>query len=188
MATAPALPLVSVDEYLNSSYEYDMEFVDGMLVERSVPTAFHSLCRRSCSPHFRALEKEFRIKAMPELRTQIIERTRYRVPDVLLVTVPFRFGRILTEVPNAVIEILSPEDKLKSVLTRFADYEGLGVRHLIQMDPEDHVARRYQNGSLTRTDFHSLNLPDRPDLPFDSAAIFAQLRQEVSESDLPENS
>jgi Uma2 family endonuclease len=185
MATAPTLPLVSVDEYLNSSYEYDMEFVDGLLVERSMPTVFHSLLQAILIRWFGSLEKEFRIKAMPELRTQIIERARYRVPDVLVVTIPFRFGKVLTQVPNAVVEILSPEDKQKDVLARFADYERLGVLHLIQLDPEEYVARRYERGSLIRTNFHSLSLPGRPDLPFDSDALFEQFRREVAEADLP---
>jgi hypothetical protein len=43
MASAPTLPLVSVDEYLNTSYYPDVEFVDGRLVEKGMPTRFHQL-------------------------------------------------------------------------------------------------------------------------------------------------
>ena len=43
MANAPTLPLVSVEEYLNTSYEHDMEFVDGVLIERGMPTQAHSI-------------------------------------------------------------------------------------------------------------------------------------------------
>jgi Uma2 family endonuclease len=38
------MAIMPVDEYLNSSYEYDMEFVDGVLVERNT-TAFQALLR-----------------------------------------------------------------------------------------------------------------------------------------------
>src|SRR5438105_3551590 len=38
MAVVPSPPLVSVDEYLNSSYHPDVEYVDGVLVERGMPT------------------------------------------------------------------------------------------------------------------------------------------------------
>jgi Uma2 family endonuclease len=73
-----------------------------------------------------------------------------------------------------VIEILSPDDRQSENLARFRDYEKLGVPHIIQMDPEEHVAHRYQRGSLIKTEFQSLSLPGRPDLPFDSAALFEQ--------------
>ena len=42
MAALPGSPLVPVDEYLNSSYSPDMEYVDGVLVERNVGTPAHS--------------------------------------------------------------------------------------------------------------------------------------------------
>jgi len=42
MASAPTLPLVSVEEYLRTGYEHDMEFVEGVLIERGMPTPAHS--------------------------------------------------------------------------------------------------------------------------------------------------
>jgi hypothetical protein len=33
---------VSVDEYLNTSYEPDMEYADGVLVEKGPPTIAHN--------------------------------------------------------------------------------------------------------------------------------------------------
>src|SRR5262249_54110081 len=126
MATAPTPPLVSVDEYLNASYEYDMEYVDGVLVERSMPTVFHSLLQALLLAYFRPLEKQFRIRALPKLRTEIIKRARYRIPDILLVTIPFPVGKVLTHIPDVVIEILSPEDKQRESMTRFRDYSNRG--------------------------------------------------------------
>jgi hypothetical protein len=43
MAAAPNLQSVPVDVYLNSSYSPDMEYVDGLLAERSMPTYCHAL-------------------------------------------------------------------------------------------------------------------------------------------------
>jgi hypothetical protein len=37
--------VVSVDQYLNSSYHPDREFVDGTLEERGTPTITHGLLR-----------------------------------------------------------------------------------------------------------------------------------------------
>jgi Uma2 family endonuclease len=184
MATAPTLPLVSVEEYLRSSWQPDKEFVDGVLIDKGMPTVFHGLLQAILISWFRALEKDYRVKAVPEVRTQIIERARYRIPDLLIFTVPARLGRILTVTPDIVIEILSPDDRLSENFARFRDYENLGVSHIVQMDPEEHVAHRYQRGSLIQTEFQSLSLPGRSDLPFDSAALFEQLRSEVAETDL----
>lgn len=43
MAVAPIPPLVSVEEYLSSSYRPDLEYVDGVLVRRGMPAIAHSL-------------------------------------------------------------------------------------------------------------------------------------------------
>ena len=187
MATAPTLPLVSVDEYLNRTYWPDVEFIDGVLVEKGMPTVFHQLLSIILIVWFRTYEVQFRVKALADVRTQIIERARYRLPDVLLFSIPVRLGKVLTVVPEVVIEILSPDDRQRENLARFRDYETLGVPYIIQMDPEEHVAHRYQRGSLIRTEFHSLSLPGRADMPFDSEALFSQLRQEIAEANLDED-
>ena len=82
MATAPTPPLVSVDEYLNTSYEQDVEFVDGRLVGKGMPTAFHQLLSAILLRWFFQYETEFRFKALADVRTQIIKRARYRLPPM----------------------------------------------------------------------------------------------------------
>src|SRR4051794_1037567 len=156
MATAPTLPFVPVDEYLNSGGRPDMEYIDGYLVERSVPTYLHSLFQAILLAYFRQYEKEFKYKALPELRVQIVERAKYRIPDLLLCAVPTGIQKIMNETPLAVFEILSPSDTVKDTLQRFRDFAGIGVPHIIQMDPETQVAHRFQEGSLIQTKFESL--------------------------------
>lgn len=53
MATAPTLPLLSVDEYLATSYEQDIEYVDGVLVEKGTPTVPHQLLSLILCLYFR---------------------------------------------------------------------------------------------------------------------------------------
>jgi Uma2 family endonuclease len=182
MASAPTFPLVSVDEYLNSSWSPDMEYVDGVLVERTVPTIAHSLLQIILGAYFRQFESAFQFKVLPEVRTQIIERARYRVPDLVLCPKPLPAGKVVNVVPLAVIEILSPDDRMGDTLVRFRDYQSIGIQHIIQMDPENHVAHRFENGSLLETRFDGLALsgPDRI-IPFDSDSLFTQLRQERNE-------
>jgi hypothetical protein len=79
----------------------------------------------------------------------------------MVLTTPATATRVVTQVPEVVIEIVSPDDKQTESLLRFRDYSALGVRHIVQMEPEEHIAWLFQNDSLIRTDFHSLSLPGR---------------------------
>src|SRR5438105_2950610 len=181
MAVFPVAPLVSPEEYLNSSYSPDMEYVDGVLVERGMPTIVHGLLHVILLEHFRRYWKEFRFQPLPEVRTRIIERGRYRVPDVILCPIPLPPGKVITTIPWVVIEILSPDDRMKVQLERFQDYVRVGVSHLVLLDPERLVAHRFQDGSLIKTQFTELRLPSGS-VPFDTEALFRQLEEERNET------
>jgi Uma2 family endonuclease len=172
MGIAPNL--VSVEEYLNSSWRPDREYVDGVLVERSVPTIAHSLLQALLIEFFSRFRRQFRFLALPEVRTQIIERARYRIPDVLLCPVPVPEGKVIDVVPWAVIEILSPEDSMQEQLERFRDYAGLGVGVIVLLDPERLAAYRFEDDSLIRTRFTELRLPSGQ-VPFDTESLFGEL-------------
>ena len=58
MAAVPNPPLVSVEEYLASSYpDGDREYVDGIVVERNVGTPGHSALQKILIVHLAAFEK-----------------------------------------------------------------------------------------------------------------------------------
>lgn len=181
IATAPTAPIVSVDEYLKSSYRPDLEYVDGCLVERSVPTYLHSILQAILVAYFRQYERECRFKVLPELRTQIVEGRRYRIPDLLLCAVPTRIDKIMNETPLAVIEVLSPGDTVRETMQRYKDYSSPGVLHIIQMDPESQVAHRFRDGSLIQTRFETLPV-EHTTIPFDSDYLFGELRREIEEA------
>ena len=180
MSALPTPPLVPVDDYLNSSYSPDREYVEGILLERSGPTIAHSLLQMILIRCFAEYEKALRFLSLPEVRTRIIERARYRVPDVILCPVPLPTGKVVTTVPWVVVEILSPDDKMPDQLERLRDYNRIGVRHVVLLDPEKLFAFRFENGSLLETQFTSLDLPHGT-LPFDSAALFHQLVEKQNE-------
>jgi Uma2 family endonuclease len=176
MASAPTLPLVPVEEYLNTSYEPDLEYVEGTLVERGMRTIAHNLLERILLFWFAQYENSLGFRALHEVRMQIIDLKRYRIPDVMLCPKPLPAGNICDVVPWVVIEIISPDDKLISTRARFRDYAELGVRHLVLMDPEEYVAYRFDNGSLVQCSFESLPLAGGRTLPFRSEELFEQLR------------
>lgn len=180
MATSPTSPLVSVDEYLNTSYEYDMEFVDGVLVERAMPSYAHGLTQSAVIDRLRAHRKQFGFAVVPECRVELVARSRYRVPDVLVSGLPGPEGKVVTSVPLAVIEILSPDDGLSHQVLRFMDYWKRGVREIVVLDPEEFVAYRFVERALVLEDIEHLNLPDARAVPFSTADIFNEVREELS--------
>jgi Uma2 family endonuclease len=153
MAAVPNLPLVSVDDYLEASYpDGDREYLDGVVVERNVGTPGHSALQKILIVHLAAFERGLKIAVRPECRTRIAE-TRYRVPDVLVMERPFRqTERVVLDAPLLIVEIVSLDDKHTETLRRFREYEKLGIRYIVQMDPEDRTTYTFVSGSLVRRD------------------------------------
>src|SRR5262249_1743340 len=174
MASETAVPLVSVEEYLNTCYlDGDREYVDGMLVERNVGTLPHSLLQKILLKHFAGYENTGFV-VLPECRTRVAA-SRFRVPDIVLIPHPFnRRAKFYDGVPIAVIEILSPEARVNAVLARFQDYDVIGVRFLMQMDPERRVTHLYEHGSLIQRELTSLEHGEKS-IPFDTRVLFAEL-------------
>jgi Uma2 family endonuclease len=171
---------VSVDEYLNTAYRPDVEYVDGVLVERGLPTLLQGILQMILVQYFAQFQENMHFRALPEVRTQIIEGARYRIPDVLLCPRPVPRGKVVNITPLAVIEILSPDDRMGQTLERFRDYARIDVGNIVQMDPEKCVAHRFESGSPIETRFENLTAGDI-NVPFDSEALFAKLRAEYED-------
>lgn len=179
MAAVPNLPLVSVEEYLATRYpDGDREYLDGVVVERNVGTPGHSALQKILIVHLSGFEKHLKIAVRPECRTRI-EETRYRVPDVLVMERPFRqTDRVVIDPPLLVVEIVSPEDRHGETLRRFREYEKLGVRYIVQMDPEDRTTYLFVRGDLVRRDdLDTVETRNGP-LPFHTRDLLALMDQE----------
>ena len=137
MATLPTAPPVPVEKYLSTSYpDGDREYLDGVVVERNVGTPDHSALQKILIVHLAGFEKPLQIAVRPECRTRI-EESRYRVPDVLVMRRPFRQSeRVVLDPPLLIVEIVSPDDRMRDTMQRFREYERLGVRYIVQMDPD----------------------------------------------------
>ncbi|MGA2589774.1 MAG: Uma2 family endonuclease [Bryobacteraceae bacterium] len=179
MAALPTPRLVTVEEYLRTGYpDGDREYLDGLVVERNVGTPGHSALQKILIIYLSQFEKELQIAVRPECRTRI-EETRYRVPDVLVMARPFRqTNRVVLDPPLLIVEVLSPDDKLRETIQRFREYEKLGVRYIVLMDSEDRTAFAFVSGDLVRRELTGFDVAGRGTIPFDSAALLALLDQE----------
>jgi Uma2 family endonuclease len=172
MATATLIP-VSEYEYLHSVYEHDCDYVEGELQERSVGERPHNLLQWILATIFNTNRTAWGVVAVPEQRTKIAAR-RYRVPDLCVVRRSDPVDDIVQKAPLICIEILSPEDRVKRVLERFADYAQMGVENLWLIDPSDrHAWVVSADGSQHRV-AEAFTVPGTA-IRIELAAVFAEL-------------
>jgi Uma2 family endonuclease len=155
MAASAQVTRVPVEVYLNSSYEPDAEYVDGVIEERPMGEWDHSSWQHAIELWFAQHAKKWNIYVRPELRVQV-QPGNFRVPDVAVTDRNRPVEQIITHPPIAVFEILSPEDTVSRMMTKLGDYERMGVRTILILDP---------NGKHFR--FRDDKLEPLPSEPFD---------------------
>ncbi|HTS24233.1 MAG TPA: Uma2 family endonuclease [Bryobacteraceae bacterium] len=136
--------LVSLEEYLGSSYDPDMEYVDGVLVERHVGEWLHSLIQSNLIV---AISRKYpHIYALPGLRSQTYT-TRYRLPDVCVLLSPPK-TKYLLDAAFLVIEILSEDDRMTKMMEKLEEYSRKGVPNIWVIDPRLRTISIYSGGDL----------------------------------------
>lgn len=176
MATAPNTEeLWTVREYLRTSWSPDREYVDGRIEERNLGEKEHSILQRYLTVLFAIKRAEWGVEVFPELRTQT-QSSRFRVPDVLVVRSGERFERYITHPPLIAIEILSPEDTLRAMQEKAAEYRQFGIEHIWIIDPEPRIAYRYADDALMMVQTGELAAPGTP-IRVALGEMFAELDQ-----------
>jgi Uma2 family endonuclease len=137
-----ATTLVSVEEYLHTSYRPDCDYVDGEVLERNVGEHDHSDLQSELVYYFRARRKQWKLHAVVEQRVQV-KPTRFRIPDVCIVKGPGPHPAIFRQAPFICIEVLSKDDSLIGTQKRIDDYLKFGVPYVWVFDPIDRRAWTY---------------------------------------------
>jgi Uma2 family endonuclease len=165
--------LISVDEYLHTSYDPDREYVDGEVLERNLGELDHADLQTEIATYLRIRYRKAGFLAVVEQRVQVWP-TRFRVPDVCVTS--GEREQISRRPPLIVIEILSPEDRVSALEKKINDYLAFGVPNIWVIDPEERCAfiytrdgRRESKDLILRTTDGAIVLP----LP----EIFAALDQ-----------
>jgi Uma2 family endonuclease len=174
---ATAAKDITVEDYLVSSFDPDMEYVDGVLVERNVGEPDHSRLQYLIAKAFGLLEGTHQVRVFVECRVFIANeprRKRYRVPDVSLAWLPIDRAKALMQPPLVVVEVLSPDDRLTEMMDRCQDYVMRGVAHVWVVDPAGKVFTVDGGGLHVVTG--DLSIPElEAAIRFDE--IFRELRQ-----------
>ena len=138
----PSRTLVSVDEYLRTSYHPDCDYVDGAVVERTSGETDHSDCQGRIYAYVLNRSKQLRVYPLVEERVQV-SSARFRVPDVSIVLGSRPSEQILTSPPLVAIEILSKDDRMSEMQERIDDYLKFGIPYVWLIDPRTHRAWSY---------------------------------------------
>lgn len=167
--------LVSMEEYLTTSYDPDCDYVDGELEERNVGETDHGGLQGVLTAWLFGRRRQLGIHIFPETRLQVAAR-RFRVPDITVTTYKAE-ERILRKPPLLCIEILSPEDRASRVEKRIEDYLRMGVPHVWLIDPAERHAWSYSSDG-TRKQVDVLTT-DSPRIEISLDEIFAELSGDV---------
>jgi Uma2 family endonuclease len=146
MATATQ---ISLETYLTTSYEPDVDYVDGVLEDRNVGLYDHNLVQQAILIWFYQREKEWRIRSVQEQRTKV-SATRVRIPDVSVFSRDVPIEQVFTRPQLIAIEVLSPEDRHSRVDARLRNFREFGVPNLLVVDPETRSGWDCSDGNWVR--------------------------------------
>jgi len=162
MATQPITkPLISVEEYLSTTYRPDCEYKDGIIEERNLGEFDHSFLQAVIATLFTNKIAEWGVFALTEQRVQLGPR-RFLIPDVTVLRVGSKRERILTHPPLIAIELMSPKDTLRNAEKKSYEYLDFGIEHIWIVDPIRRVAYRATRSGLETVPSGQLTISETP--------------------------
>jgi Uma2 family endonuclease len=127
--------LISEWEYLHTDYQPDLEYADGILIERHVGEQEHGWLQAALTAYFFRRRKRWGIEVYTGVRVRIRDK-RYLIPDVCVVLGERPTEPVFTSPPLLWIEILSPEDQSERVAQKVREVLAFGVPYVWVIEPE----------------------------------------------------
>lgn len=178
MATSPTL--ISIEEYLHTSYHPDAHFVDGEIEERNLGEFEHARLQGILSALFFSNEDAWQVETVVEQRVRV-NSSRVRVCDVAVLRDDTPHEPVTTTPPLLCIEILSPEDRLARAKLVLADYFAMGVPNIWLIDPLRRVAYTFGSSGLQEADLTNLTVPGTP-IRIDLTTALAKLDKKTNKT------
>jgi len=139
---------VPVEEYLNTTYRPDVDYVDGEIEERNLGEFDHADLQTEILTLLRNHQKDWGVRVVAETRTRV-SPTRFRIPDICVLSATLERERIITHPPLLCVEVLSPRDTLKATRKRIQDFLDMGVKVVWIFDPETRIVHICTASSTT---------------------------------------
>jgi len=181
MAASPVLAdpaLTTLEEYLDTVYHPDREYIDGKITERNLGETPHGKLQAFFVRYLGNRRDEWRVDAIPEERVQVAP-TRYRIADVCLVSYDAPDELILTTPPVLCIEVLSRRDTVTETIDRAEDYLRMGVPAVWIVDPWKRRAYTVTGDGTLQRQTELLTVPGTP-IQVPIPEIFAELDRKRS--------
>jgi Uma2 family endonuclease len=166
---ATGTPVVSLEEYLRTSYDPDVEFVDGVLVERSVGEWLHSRVQSNILLELSG--KYPHLKVVVGLRSKTAP-TRYRIPDVCVLLAPPQSDYLL-DAAFLVVEVPSEDDVMSIVIEKLKEYATKGVPNVWLIDPRTQMMSVYRPPALIEIEGDTIASADNT-IELSRTEIFAE--------------
>ena len=138
-STTAVSGLISIEQYLNTTYRPDVDFVDGYIERRNLGKFDHADLQFEIALLLRSRQKEWSIRVVGENRMRV-SPTRVRIPDVCVIEAARKREQVITHPPLLCIEVLSPRDSVKAMRKRSQDYLDMGVPEVWMFDPSTRTA------------------------------------------------
>lgn len=161
-----ATTLVPVEEYLRYSDKPNCEYREGVLYPKPMPTTFHGLLEFMLV----AMLRKLGVQAAPEVTVRL-SPTKYLVPDVI--AAPTLESPYPTKPVLLCCEILSPEDRLGTMLAKCEEYHAWGVPFCWVIDPVKRTGWQY----------HAAGEPERVTVTLRAGDLSANLEELFSALD-----
>ena len=131
--------LITVEEYLRLSVKPNCEYRDGFLYSKALANTSHGRLQFTVA----LMLSRLGLQAAPEVTVRL-SPTKYLVPDVI--AAPVLQNPYPTEPVLLCCEILSPEDRLGTMLTKCEEYHDWGAPYCWVIDPIKRTAWEYHSG------------------------------------------
>jgi Uma2 family endonuclease len=165
-----AATLVSVEDYLSTSYSPDREYLDGRIVERNLGEKTHSSIQTNMIHYLMTRRKELGVRVYAEQRVQV-SPTRFRIPDVTVVKASQFHSEIFTAPPHLCIEILSKDDTMEYMQEKIDDYLHFGVSYIWIINPRLRKGYIATKAGMVEAESGVLETSD-PEIPVPLAELF----------------
>jgi Uma2 family endonuclease len=165
--------LLSIEEYLRTSYHPDVDYIHGEIQERNLGEFEHATFQSAIAAWFWIRRSEWGIHPVIEQRMQV-SSDRVRICDVGVLRADAPRERVTTTPPLICIEILSPEDRLSRAKQVLTDYLQMGVQNVWLIDPIYRSAWTFDAAGLHEADPANLFVRDTP-IRLDLTEAFAAI-------------
>ena len=146
MATATH---ISLEQYLQTPFEPDAEYVGGEVQERNRGEYEHNTVQREILLWFRLHDKSWQTRTIQEQKTRLTSGN-VRVPDVSVWRRDVPVQPVFDQPQLIVVEVLAPEDRQSRVQEKIEDYRGFQVPNIWVVDPIKRIAWDCSDANWTR--------------------------------------